>query len=335
MYLLISPNHRSTFTANLKMFTPFLFLLLLLILLPALLAQNLTAIDAILARSAAANHARLIAFLRIPSISSDPSQAQAVRLAGNWLVHDLESARLDHVRLLETARHPAVYADWLHAPGKPTVLLYAHFDVQPADPLDLWTSPPFEPDVRDGRIYARGASDDKGHLYVVVAALRAMIEGGGLPVNVKVLFEGEEEIGSPNLKALLEEHKALLKADYAFCADGGQISTELPGICVGLRGALSLQLSLRVADVDMHSGTFGGGVQNPIYAMSKLLASMWEEETMRIAVDGFYDDVVEISEEERRDIANFPIDAAEKLKGVGVNVSVGEEGLSFYERYVD
>lgn len=311
-----------------------LFLTLCIALHVATQALNLTAIDQTLATSVPENHNRLLTFLRFPSVSADPTRADQVRAAATWLKSDLTLAGLENARFLETPRHPAVYADWLHIPDAPTVLIYGHFDVQPEDPRDLWTTPPFEPTVREGRLYARGASDDKGHMYVPVAALRAILQTEGkLPVNVKVLFEGEEEIGSPNLKPLLQKHRQLLKADYAFSADGGQVSTDIPGICLGLRGSFSMQLSVKVADVDMHSGSFGGGVRNPVQALAGLLNGLWAPDG-RIAVEGFYDDVVEMREEERVDIGKFPVNAEEKLREIGVDVSFGEEGFSFYERCV-
>lgn len=298
---------------------------------------DLAPIDAWLSANADENLRKLIDFVSIPSVSADPSRAHEVRRAANWLWADLKAAGLENVQLLETAGHPAVYADWLHAddPEAPTILVYGHFDVQPEDPVDLWTSPPFTPTVRDGKLYARGASDDKGHMYVPVAAIWAYLHTTGtLPVNVKVLFEGEEEVGSPHLRALLAEHKELLHADFAFSADGGQVSPEIPGLCLGLRGAMSMQVSVKVADVDMHSGTYGGGVQNPIHALARLLDSLRDVHTGRLLVDGFYDEVEELSEEERADIRDYPMQAEEALRMVGANETVGEEGFSFFERYV-
>lgn len=279
---------------------------------------------------------RLYEFLKIPSVSADPKRASEVRRAADWLVSDLQDAGLEHVQLLASARHPAVYADWLHASdAAPTVLLYAHYDVQPEDPVSSWTTPPFSPTVRGGRLYARGASDDKGHLYVVATALRAFLATTRhLPVNVKVFFEGEEEIGSPNLAHILRTHAHLLKADVAFSADGNQLSEKLPGLCLGLRGMVGLEVSVRTANEDLHSGSFGGGVQNPLHALVRLLDGLRDPKTGKIAVDSFYDDVYSLSQAERDDIAQFPVPASEELEAHGINETVGEHGFSFHERFV-
>lgn len=283
-----------------------------------------------------ANLQNLIEFVTIPSISSDHERAHDVRECAKWLKNDLADAGLENIEILETKGHPSVYADWLNAddPDAPTVLIYGHFDVQPADPLDLWTTPPFEPHVRDGRLYARGASDDKGNMYVPIVAIKAYLKTvKKLPVNVKFLLEGEEEIGSPHLKSLLVHNADKLRADYAFSSDGGMVSPTIPSLCLVLRGAFAMELSLQVADRDMHSGTFGGGVQNPIRAMAHLLSTLHDIKTGKILVDGYYDEVDDITDEERADIAKFPTSETDLLSREGVNVSVGEPGFNFYERY--
>lgn len=278
----------------------------------------------------------LTSFLKIPSVSADPSRKQSVRQAALWLIDDLKAGGLENVQLLETKLHPAVYADWLHAADAPTLLIYAHYDVQPEDPVELWTYGPFEPTVVDNRIYARGATDDKGNLYVAVTAVKAMLAvHGSLPVNVKLFVEGEEEIGSPNLLETLKEHSALLRSDYALSADGGQVTPDIPGICLSARGSVSLEVHVRVAAADMHSGVYGGGVQNPIHALSQLLSSLRDIESGRVLVEGFYDGVTDPSEEERQDIAAFPQSEREILGIYGVNESYGEQGFTLLERYAE
>lgn len=279
---------------------------------------------------------RLSQFLSIPSVSTDPSHRTDVRRAANWLLDELSDAGLENGQLLESQLHPTVYADWLHASDTaPTVLFYAHYDVQPEDPVALWKSPPFEPTIRDGCIYARGASDDKGYLFVVLTVLRAFLKlKGKLPVNVKVIFEGEEEISSPNFSKILSDNAKLLSADVAFSADGGQRSTKIPVLLVGLRGYTALEVFLTTAKSDMHSGTFGGGVQNPIHALVQLLDTLHDSETGKILVPSYYDDVDEPSNADRDDIAVYPFPAEDSLTYHGVNTSVGEEGFNFFERFV-
>lgn len=279
---------------------------------------------------------RLKQFLSIPSVSADSRRNADLRRTADWLMDELTNAGLENVQLLESPLHPTVYADWLHASDEvPTVLLYAHYDVQPEDPVSLWDTPPFEPSIRDGRIYARGANDDKGYLYVVLTVLRAYLNSTGkLPVNVKVFFEGEEEIGSPNLPQILMRNAKLLSADVSFSADGGQKSEKIPVITLGTRGLTGLEVSLRTADSDMHSGSYGGGVQNPVHALVRLLDTLRDPTTGRILVPSYYDDVDEATKIDRDEIAAFPFPAEDGLSHYGVNASTGEEGFSFYERFV-
>eukprot|EP00178_Gracilaria_changii_P002360 TRINITY_DN134_c0_g1_i1.p1 TRINITY_DN134_c0_g1~~TRINITY_DN134_c0_g1_i1.p1 ORF type:complete len:343 (+),score=50.99 TRINITY_DN134_c0_g1_i1:58-1086(+) len=296
---------------------------------------DLSALDAYLAQNSESALQNLTKFLEIPSVSADPSRKPDVRKAAAWLLEDLRVGGFENVQLLETKLHPSVYADWLHAPGAPTVLIYGHYDVQPEDPTDLWTNKPFDPTVVDGRLYARGATDDKGNLYVPVTVAKAFLSvRGKLPVNVKLLIEGEEEIGSPNFNELLSAHSTLLSADFAVSADGGQPLPDFPGICLGLRGSVAMQMTVKVAEADMHSGIYGGGVQNPIHALSHLLSTLHDMRTGRILVDGYYDDVEEPSIEEREDLARYPQSTRDMLGIYGVNESVGEEGFTFLERCV-
>src|SRR5690349_4745659 len=221
----------------------------------------------------------LLDFLRIPSIPAASAHAGDVRRAGEWVAARVTAAGLEHVRLMETGGHPVVYADWLHAPDKPTVMIYGHFDVQPVDPLDLWTRPPFEPDVREGKVFARGASDDKGNMLVPILAVEAMLASTrALPVNLKFFFEGQEEIGSPQLGEFVPRHKELLACDAVISSDGVQWSATEPLLLVGLRGGCGVQIDVKGPRADLHSGLYGGTVQNPIHALATILASMHDAE---------------------------------------------------------
>ena len=275
----------------------------------------------------------LLDFVRIPSVSaSDAHKADVVR-AGDWVVARLIAAGAENVRMLPTAGHPVVYADWLHAGAdKPTVLIYGHFDVQPAEPFDLWDSPPFEPVVRDGRIYGRGASDDKGGMFIPILAAEALLKTTGrLPVNVKFFFEGQEEIGSPHLPPFIAANGALLKADMIFSADGSQWTEDQPNLITGLKGLVAAQVTVTGARGDQHSGQQGGGIANPIHGLSHLIASM-KDLNGRITVDGFYDDVIDLTAEDRAAIARAPFDEAEYIADLGVPDVFGEEGYTTRER---
>ncbi|MEZ4631758.1 MAG: dipeptidase [Deinococcales bacterium] len=274
----------------------------------------------------------LLDFLRIPSISSLPEHAPDVMRAGQWVADRLVKAGLENVKLMPTDGHPVVYADWLHAAGKPTILIYGHFDVQPVDPLHLWHSPPFEPVIKDGKVYARGASDDKGNMLVPVLVLESMLKTSGqLPVNIKIFFEGQEEIGSPQLPDFIAEHKEMLACDVAISADSGQYSETEGMLLMGLKGLCALQIDLKGANSDLHSGIYGGAVQNPLHALSHILASMRGDDG-RILVEGFYDDVKDLSAEERSDIAKVPFDEANYKAALNVKELFGEDGYSTLER---
>lgn len=276
--------------------------------------------------------ARLLDFLRIPSISSLPEHAHDVRVAGEWVMAQLRNAGMEHVEMMETGGHPVVYADWLHAPGKPTVMIYGHFDTQPVDPLDLWDSPPFEPVIKDGRVYARGASDDKGNMLAPVLALEALLKSeGGLPVNVKCFFEGQEEIGSPTLPGFVAANKAKFACDFVLSADGGQWDEDQPALLVGLKGLCALQIDVVGPAYDVHSGLYGGAIQNPIHALAAILASMRGADG-RILVDGFYDDVVPLSDADRVEMARVPFDEDSVLRELQIDAFFGEPGYSTLER---
>ncbi len=270
----------------------------------------------------------LVEFLRIPSISAIPAHAPDVQRAAEWVAMRVSLAGLEHTQILPTGGHPVVYADWLHAPGKPTVLIYGHFDVQPVDPLELWTHPPFEPYVHDGRVYARGASDDKGNMLAPLLALEALMRTGGtLPINVKVFFEGQEEIGSPQIGPFLAAHKDLLACDMALNADGGQYSETEPALLVGLRGLCALQIDVTGPRMDLHSGSYGGMVMNPIHALVMLLNSMRGADGV-ITVEGFYDAVRPLSAEERQRIAAVPFDIEALKAELAIPATFGEAGYT-------
>lgn len=270
--------------------------------------------------------------VRIPSISALPAHAADVQRAGEWVAQRLTSIGMENVQILPTGGHPVVYGEWLHASGKPTALIYGHFDVQPVDPLNLWTTPPFEPTIRDGRIYARGASDNKGNMFVALAAIEALYKtNGALPVNVKFLFEGQEEIGSPQIPAFVAAHKDLLACDLVINSDSGQWSETEPGLLVGLRGGCALQIDVTGANSDLHSGLYGGSIANPLHALAELLATMHTSDGT-IAIAGFYDDVRPLTEEDRRIIASVPFDEAGYRAELEVNELFGEPGFTTYER---
>jgi acetylornithine deacetylase/succinyl-diaminopimelate desuccinylase-like protein len=274
----------------------------------------------------------LLDFLRIPSISAISANAGDVRRAAEWVAARVDAAGLEHVQVLPTGGHPVVYADWLHAPGKPTMMIYGHFDVQPVDPLALWTAPPFDPQVRDGRVFARGATDDKGNMFVPIVAIEALLRATGkLPVNLKVFFEGQEEIGSPQLGEFVPKHKELLACDTVLSADGFQWSPTQPSILVGLRGGCGIEIDVKGARIDLHSGMYGGMLQNPIHALTEIIASMHGADG-RITVAGFYDDVRPLTAREREQIARVPYDEAAEIASLGVSELHGEAGYSARER---
>jgi len=274
----------------------------------------------------------LLQFLSIPSISSLPEHADAVQQAAHWVVDRLRSAGLENVRVLSTGGQPVAYGEWLHAAGKATVMIYGHFDTQPADPLDLWTSPPFEPEVRNDRVYARGASDDKGNMLIPILAVEALLRAeGALPVNVKFFLEGQEEIGSPQLPTLIASQRDLLACDLVLSADGGQYSEEQPALLVAFKGLAGVQIDVRGARTDLHSGLYGGAVANPIHALVHLLDSMRSPEG-KILVEGFYDAVVPLSAEDRTTIAAIPFDEKTYKEAIGVDALFAEPGYTPQEQ---
>ena len=272
------------------------------------------------------------ALLRIPSISALSEHAADCRATAEWIAADLRASGIEHVELAETGGHPVVYGDWLHAEGAPTVIVYCHYDVQPVDPLDLWKSPPFEPVVDGNRMLARGAADDKGQLHMHLRATEALLATRGrLPINLKFVFEGEEESGSVNLDRWLEAERERLAADLAVISDTGFFDGNLPSITIALRGLMYAQIDVIGTAVDLHSGSYGGAVQNPANALAQIIAALKGPDG-RIRIPGFYDDVLGLTEAERAAVAALPFDEEAYRTHLGRPALVGEVGFSTLER---
>jgi acetylornithine deacetylase/succinyl-diaminopimelate desuccinylase-like protein len=308
--------------------------------------------------------------IRIPSISTLPEHKSDVLAAANWLAADLKKIGMEHVEVITTSGHPLVYADWLHAPGKPTCLCYGHYDVQPPDPLDEWKSPPFDPTVRDGNLYARGAVDDKGQMFMHLKALEALFEGSRillrekpidgqevkefsvdeleegswkpvghvfatkakLPINIRIILEGEEEVGGEQIARFIREHPDRLKADFALVSDTEMFAPELPTLCVGLRGMIYTEIEARGAKSDLHSGMYGGAAPNPFVALAQIIAQL-KDSAGRILIPGFYDAVRRPSDDELRAWQQLPFDEEHyRLTEVGSSRLTGEPGYSVLER---
>ncbi|MGY8977096.1 MAG: dipeptidase [Cytophagales bacterium] len=273
----------------------------------------------------------LLDLLRIPSVSADKKFDGDVRNAATFVKDQLIAAGVDYAELCETKGHPIVYAEKIINSTFPTVLVYGHYDVQPADPYELWDHPPFEPIVKNDRIYARGACDDKGQMYMHVKAFEAMMETNALTCNVKFMIEGEEEVGSDNLEAFIKEEKQKLSADVILISDTSIINNDTPSITVGLRGLSYLEVEVTGPNKDLHSGVYGGAVANPINILTKLIADMQDEEG-RITLPGFYDDVLEYSEAQRAEMAKAPFDLGHYKKELNIEEVKGEKGFSTIER---
>ena len=273
----------------------------------------------------------LLDLLRIPSVSADKKFDGDVRNAAMFVKDQLIAAGVDYAELCETKGHPIVYAEKIINSTFPTVLVYGHYDVQPADPYELWDHPPFEPIVKNDRIYARGACDDKGQMYMHVKAFEAMMETNALTCNVKFMIEGEEEVGSNNLEAFIKEEKQKLSADVILISDTSIINNDTPSITVGLRGLSYLEVEVTGPNKDLHSGVYGGAVANPINILTKLIADMQDEEG-RITLPGFYDDVLEYSEAQRAEMAKAPFDLDHYKKELNIEEVKGEKGFSTIER---
>jgi acetylornithine deacetylase/succinyl-diaminopimelate desuccinylase-like protein len=269
--------------------------------------------------------------LRIPSVSTDPNHSSDICRAAEWLALQLGDIGMQKVSIYRTAKHPIVYGEMLGLEGAPTVLIYGHYDVQPADPIDLWKTGPFDPVVRGENIFARGASDMKGQDLVMLKSIESLVKTGGLPLNVKWLLEGEEEIGSPNLGAFISQHKELLACDFAVNPDSGMIGKEFPTLTYALRGLAYFELRIEGPRQDLHSGIYGGVVHNPAIALAELVAGMHDSKG-RITLPGFYDRVQELTAEERDELARLPIDDKHFLDITGVAELYGEDGFTANER---
>ena len=274
----------------------------------------------------------LKSYLAIPSISALPQHQADVRRCAEWTADEMRRIGMQNVRLIETPGNPVVYGDWLGAEGAPTILFYGHYDVQPVDPLNLWDSPPFEADVRDGEIYARGAADDKGQVFMHFKAIEAHLkQNGRLPVNLRVILEGEEEVGSANLDNFVKGHKEELAADVVVISDSTMFDRGVPSITYGLRGLVYFQIDLRGTRSDLHSGSFGGAVANPALVLTQILSQM-KDKGGRIKIPGFYDDVRALRDEERAEFKKLPFNETRYRKDLGAPKLFGESGYTTLER---
>ncbi|HEY1913747.1 MAG TPA: dipeptidase [Vicinamibacterales bacterium] len=274
----------------------------------------------------------LVQFAAIPSVSTDPAFASDVVRAARWVADAISAAGPFAVRTIHTPGNPVIFAEWLGAPGKPTMLVYGHYDVQPPDPVDKWHSDPWSPTLREGRLYARGVSDDKGPMLIPIEVARAFFAvAGALPINIKFLFEGEEEVGSRHLERVIADHKALLAADAVLSADGAMWRIDEPSLTVASRGLCGLEFVVTAASKDLHSGRHGGGVANPLHAIAELIASL-HDKNGRVAVAGFYDDVRELLPAERDAITALPFDEHAYLAQIGAPSVFGEPGYTTLER---
>ncbi|MGD0356436.1 MAG: dipeptidase [Terracidiphilus sp.] len=284
------------------------------------------------------NHPRFLRelkdLLRIPSISTLPENKGDCRRAAETLAAELTRIGMEHARLIETTGHPLVYADWLHATGKPTGLFYGHYDVQPVDPIDEWTTPPFEPAERDGNLYGRGTADDKGQVWAQIKGLESLMaaNNGKLPVNVRVILEGDEEVGGEGIAAFVASKPPELKADFALVSDTELFAPGLPTLCVGLRGMIYTELEVRGAKTDLHSGMYGGAAPNPFVSIAQMIAKL-KDENGHILIPGFYDGIIPPSPEELKAWRSLPFDEEHYRKTeVGSRTLVGEPGYSVMER---
>jgi acetylornithine deacetylase/succinyl-diaminopimelate desuccinylase-like protein len=274
----------------------------------------------------------LIDIVKIPSISCSSEHKREVQRCAEYLKEEILKIGLTRAEVIPTPGHPVVYSEWLGAPGRPTMLIYGHYDVQPVEPLEAWITPPFEPAIRDGELYGRGTTDDKGQTYIHLKAVEAWLKNKGkLPVNVKFIVEGEEEIGSVHLAQFLSEHKKLLQADMVVISDTPMLDRGIPSICYGLRGLTYMEVEVTGPSVDLHSGSFGGAVANPANVLCEIIAKL-KDEKGRVTIPGFYDKVVPVSEDERRNLAALPFDEEAFLKLTGSPTFYGEEGYTTLER---
>ena len=273
----------------------------------------------------------LIDFLKIPSISADSRYKADVSAAANWLADKMRAINLEKVEIFPTPGHPIVYGEKIVDPDLPTILVYGHYDVQPPDPLDLWESPPFEPVIKDEKIYARGACDDKGQLYMHIKAMEILMDQGDLPCNVKFVIEGEEEVGSDNLENFIREKSSMLQTDIIAISDTSMIANDTPSITVGLRGLAYMEVFLTGPNRDLHSGVYGGAVGNPINILCEMIAKLKNEDGV-IQIPGFYDKVEIISEADRAEMAKRPFSYDEYRESIGIAATFGERGYSPLEQ---
>ena len=270
--------------------------------------------------------------LSIPSVSTTLENKPDIERCAHWLANHLRSIGLDHAQIFPTPGHPIVYADWIRAEDRPTLLIYGHYDVQPADPVELWTSPPFEATVRGDNLYARGSADDKGQVFIHLKSIEAFIKNtGALPLNVKMIIEGEEEVGSRNLEDFVRSHRELLSADLAVISDTDMFAKGVPSICYGLRGLAYLQIEVTGPNKDLHSGSFGGAIHNPIQALTEMIAQLHDQKG-RVAIPGFYKNVRPLTAKERRAFKKLPWSDKVFAREVGVKVLHGEKGFTSLER---
>jgi acetylornithine deacetylase/succinyl-diaminopimelate desuccinylase-like protein len=271
-------------------------------------------------------------WVRIPSVSSDARHKADVDRNADWLLGKLKALGAERCEKWLTVGHPAVFATFMHAPGKPTLLVYGHHDVQPVEPLAEWHSPPFEPTIRDGRMWGRGVVDDKGQVHIHVKALESFIRTvGKLPINIKLIVEGEEEIGSANLDTLMREHQKDLESDYVCVSDTAMFGRGIPSLCVGLRGLVYVEVHVSGPHQDLHSGSYGGGVMNPVNVLAKIIAKLHDDEG-HVTVPGFYDEVLPLTSTERKEMAELPFDEKQWLAQSGAPALFGERGFSTLER---
>lgn len=283
-----------------------------------------------------AHHERFLTELKellaIPSVSSQSDRKPDMRRAAEWLKNHMTAIGLQNAQIMETGGHPVVYADWLGAPGKPTILLYGHYDVQPEDPVEKWESPPFEATVRGENLYGRGTADDKGQIFIHLKAMEAFFKDrGALPVNIKIIFEGEEEVGSEHLGAFVAAHKDLLKADVILISDSGMFAKGVPSVTYALRGLAYMEVEVTGPSGDLHSGSFGGAIHNPIQALTEMIASL-HDKNGRITVKGMYDDVRPLTRAERDAFKKLPWNDRKYAKSLGLKQLYGEKGYSTLER---
>jgi acetylornithine deacetylase/succinyl-diaminopimelate desuccinylase-like protein len=271
-------------------------------------------------------------FLRIPSISTNRENQEDVKRCAQWVADQMKSVGMENIKIVQTPGHPIVYSEWLRAAGKPTVLFYGHYDVQPVDPLDLWTSPPFEPSIRGGNVFARGSTDDKGQVFIHFKGVEAYLKNTGeLPCNLKMLIEGEEEVGSANLDSFVRDNKEMLRADLALISDTDMFARGVPSITYALRGLAYMEVKVEGPNRDLHSGSFGGSIHNPIHVLSQMIASL-HDKNGRVTIPHFYDDVRPLTRREREAFRKLPFSDKTYMKDLGVKALFGEKGFSTLER---